>query len=91
MFQRSLLRASRQAIVRPSAFAPVTRAATPAIRWYSDAPPAADKAAAPAAEAKDDAATSELAQLKAQAEKKDKEIIDLKVRHPRPPCAHNPR
>ena len=91
MFQRSLLRASRQAIVRPSAFAPVTRAAAPAIRWYSDAPPAADKADAPAAEPKADAATSELAQLKAQAEKKDKEIIDLKVRHLRPLCAQGPR
>jgi hypothetical protein len=82
MFQRALLRASRQAAVRPAAFAPVrqqvasTRAAAPAIRWYSDAPAAKE---AEAAEKKEDAPKDESAQWKEQMEKKDKEIVDLKV------------
>lgn len=82
MFQRSLLRASRQAAIRPAAFAPIrqqvarTRAAAPAIRWYSDAPAAKE---GEAAEKKEDAPKDESAQLKEQLEKKDKEIVDLKV------------
>ena len=83
MFQRSLLRASRQVAARPAAFAPIrqqiarTRVAAPAIRWYSDAPAAKE---GEAAEKKEDAPKDEAAQLKEQLEKKDKEIIDLKVR-----------
>jgi molecular chaperone GrpE len=85
MFQRSLLRASRQVAVaaRPAAFAPIrqqvarTRAAAPAIRWYSEAPAAKE---GEAAEKKEDAPKDEAAQLKEQLEKKDKEIVDLKVR-----------
>jgi len=82
MFQRSLLRASRQAAVRPAAFAPIrqqaarTRAAAPTIRWYSDAPAAKE---AETAEKKEDVPKDESAQLKEQLEKKDKEIVDLKV------------
>jgi hypothetical protein len=83
MFQRSLLRASRQVAARPAAFAPIrqqiarTRVAAPAIRWYSDAPAAKE---GEAAEKKEDAPKDEAAQLKEQLEKKDKEIVDLKVR-----------
>jgi molecular chaperone GrpE len=86
MFQRSLLRASRQAAVRPAAFAPIAqrvaspRVAAPAIRWYSDAPAAKE---GEAAEKKDDAPKDETSQLKEQLDKKDKEIVDLKV-GPRP-------
>lgn len=101
MLQRSLFRASRQA-VRPvkriqPAFTPIrqpvgTRVA-PAIRWYSDAPAAESKPTAEAkpaestpAEAKPEPAKDEVAQLKEQLDKKDREIIDLKVRHaPHPP------
>ncbi|KAJ4340719.1 GrpE, mitochondrial [Didymella glomerata] len=84
MFQRALLRASRQAAVRPAAFAPIrqqvasTRAAAPAIRWYSDAPAAKE---GEAAEKKEDAPKDESAQLKEQLEKKDKEIVDLKDKY----------
>ena len=83
MFQRSLLRASRQVAARPAAFAPIRqqvarpRVAAPAIRWYSDAPAAKE---GEAAEKKEDAPKDEAAQLKEQLEKKDKEIVDLKVR-----------
>lgn len=83
MFQRTLLRASRQAAVRPAAFAPIrqqvasTRVAAPATRWYSDAPAAKE---GEAAEKKEDAPKDESAQLKEQLEKKDREIIELKVR-----------
>jgi molecular chaperone GrpE len=82
MFQRALLRASRQAAIRPAAFAPIrqqvasTRAAAPTIRWYSDAPAAKE---GEAAEVKEEAPKDESAQLKEQLEKKDKEIVDLKV------------
>ncbi|CAI6339211.1 unnamed protein product [Periconia digitata] len=88
MFQRTMLRASRQAAARPvqriqpAAFVPIrqqagTRAA-PAIRWYSDAAPAEAKGKEGGAEAsKDDGA----AQVKEQLEKKDKEIIDLKDKY----------
>jgi hypothetical protein len=82
MFQRSLLRASRQVAARPAAFAPIrqqiahTRVAAPAIRWYSDAPAAKE---GEAAEKKEDAPKDEAVQLKEQLEKKDKEIVDLKV------------
>lgn len=85
MIQRTLFRASRQA-ARPvqrlqPAFAPIrqqlgTRAA-PAIRCYSDAPAAEAKKEDTATEAKTE--NSEAAQVKGQLEKKDKEIIDLKV------------
>lgn len=87
MLQRTILRASRQAAPRraAAAFAPLrqplasTRAAAqPAIRWYSDAPAAAKEGEA--AEKKDEAAPSdEAAKLKSEIEKKDKEIVDLKV------------
>lgn len=88
MLQRTILRASRQQAARQiRAFTPlrqqspiITRAAaTPAIRWYSDAAPAKE---GEAAEKKEDAPAekNEVAQLKEQLEKKDKEIVDLKVR-----------
>lgn len=85
MLQRTILRASRQASRRTPAFAPLrqplvsTRVATsPAIRWYSDAPAAKE---GEAAEKKEDApvVNDEAAKLKADIEKKDKEIIELKV------------
>lgn len=82
MFQRAFIRASRQVVARPAAFAPIrqevasTRAVTPAIRWYSDA--SAPKEGE-TAEKKEDAPKDETAQLKEQLEKKDKEIVDLKV------------
>lgn len=89
MLQRTILRASRQASGRTPAFAPLrqplvsTRVAiTPAIRWYSDAPAAKE---GEAAEKKEDApaapANDEAAKLKTDTEKKDKEIVELKVRH----------
>ena len=88
MLQRTILRASRQAARRTPAFAPlrqqalVTRtAATPAIRWYSDAPAAKE---GEAAEKKEDAPSNEAAQMKEQIEKKDKEIVDLKACLPCP-------
>lgn len=57
----------------------VTRVvATPAIRWYSDAPAAKE---GEAAEKKDDAPSNETAQLKEQVEKKDKEIVELKDKY----------
>lgn len=85
MMQRTILRASRQAARRTPAFAPlrqqigITRvAATPALRWYSDAAPAAKEGEA--AEKKEDTSNTEAAKLKEQLEKKDKEIVELKVR-----------
>ena len=84
-----MLRASRQAAPRrTAAFAPLrqplvsTRAAAqPAIRWYSDAPAAAKEGEV--AEKREDAAPAndETAKLKADIEKKDKEIVELKVSH----------
>lgn len=59
------------------AFIPITRA-TPAIRWYSDAAPAEAKKEAGPTES-NEASKDDAAQLKTQLEKKDKEIIDLKV------------
>ncbi|KAF2256968.1 GrpE-domain-containing protein [Trematosphaeria pertusa] len=93
MLQRTLFRASRRA-ARPinriqPAFAPIrqqvgTRAA-PAIRWYSDAPPATEakpkEAEAAPAETKAEPAKDESAQLKEQLEKKDREIVDLKDKY----------
>lgn len=84
MLQRTILRASRQAARQQKpVFAPLrqqvgsTRVAiTPAIRWYSDAPPAKE---GEAAEKKEDAVESEAAKVKEQLEKKDKEIVELKV------------
>lgn len=83
MLQRTILRASRQAARRTPAFAPlrqqplVTRtAAIPAIRWYSDAPAPKE---GEAAEKKEDASSDEATKLKEQVEKKDKEIVELKV------------
>jgi hypothetical protein len=82
MLQRTILRASRQRI---AAFAPLRQplvstrvAATPAVRWYSDAPAAKE---GEAAEKKEDAAPAndEAAKLKTDIEKKDKEIVELKV------------
>ncbi|KAH7392717.1 mitochondrial co-chaperone-like protein GrpE [Pyrenochaeta sp. MPI-SDFR-AT-0127] len=85
MLQRTILRASRQAARRTPAFAPlrqqlnVTRAAaSPAIRWYSDAPAAKE---GEAAEKKDDTSSNETTQLKEQVEKKDKEIVELKDKY----------
>jgi molecular chaperone GrpE len=88
MLQRTLFRAARQA-ARPvqriqPAFAPITRAA-PAIRWYSDAAPAEAKKEGEAADQSTDAS----AQLKEQLEKKDKEVIDLKVRCALPRLHHH--
>lgn len=87
MLQRTVFRASRQA-ARPvqriqPAFAPIrqqigTRAA-PAIRWYSDAPAADAKAKEGEAAGAKPEASNEATQLKEQMEKKDREIIDLKV------------
>jgi molecular chaperone GrpE len=83
MLQRTILRASRQASRRTPVFAPLrqplvsTRVATaPAIRWYSDAPAAKE---GEAAEKKEDASNDEAAKLKTDIEKKDKEIVELKV------------
>tara|TARA_R110002003_G_scaffold41_6_gene2863 strand:+ start:1798 stop:2058 length:261 start_codon:yes stop_codon:yes gene_type:complete len=85
MLQRTILRASRQASRRTPVGAPLrqpfasTRVATSsAVRWYSDAPAAKE---GEAAERKEDApaANDEAAKLKADIEKKDKEIVDLKV------------
>ena len=83
MLQRTMFRAARQA-ARPApriqpAFAPITRAA-PAIRWYSDAAPAEAKEEGEAASQKQ-APKDDASQLKEQLAKKDKEIVDLKVRH----------
>ncbi|EMD96064.1 hypothetical protein COCC4DRAFT_55586 [Bipolaris maydis ATCC 48331] len=88
MLQRTIFRASRQQAARQiRAFAPlrqqspITRAvATPAIRWYSDAPPAKE---GEAAEKKEDAPAekNEVSQLKEQLEKKDKEIVELKDKY----------
>jgi molecular chaperone GrpE len=87
MLQRTILGASRQASRRTAAFAPLRQpfvstrvATTPAIRWYSDAPAAKE---GEAAEKKEDAAApnDEAAKLKTDMEKKDKEIVELKVRH----------
>jgi hypothetical protein len=87
MLQRTILRASRQQAARQTrAFAPlrqqspITRAvATPAIRWYSDASSAKESEAT---QKKEDAPAdkNEVSQLKEQIEKKDKEIVELKVR-----------
>lgn len=82
MIQRTILRASRH--TRTPAFAPLrqslvrTRVATPAIRWYSDAP-AAPKEGETVAEQKEEAPNDEAAKVKQEVEKKDKEILDLKV------------
>jgi molecular chaperone GrpE len=87
MIQRTLFRASRQA-ARPvqrlqPAFAPIRQQlgtrATPAFRCYSDAPAAEAKKEDAATETKTE--NSEVAQLKTQAEKKDKEILDLKDKY----------
>lgn len=81
-----MFRASRQVArpvqsLRPAfAFAPVTRAAPPSLRCYSDAAPAEAKKEGDAAGAKE-APKDDAAQLREQLEKKDKEVIDLKVRH----------
>jgi hypothetical protein len=88
MLQRTILRASRQASRRTTAFAPLrqplvsTRVATaPAIRWYSDAPAAKEgEAAEKKEEAPAPASSDEAAKLKTEIEKKDKEIVELKVR-----------
>ncbi|KAF1963118.1 GrpE-domain-containing protein [Byssothecium circinans] len=87
MLQRTLFRASRQAArplkkVQPTAaFAPIRQQASaravPAIRWYSDAAPAAESKPGESGEAKKD----DTAQLKETIEKKDKEIIDLKDKY----------
>lgn len=86
MLQRIIFRASRQAARHAPAFAssrqqiivprgPIT--APLAVRWYSDAPAAKE---GEAAEKKEDApASNEATQLKEQIEKKDKEIVHLKV------------
>ncbi|KAF2024364.1 mitochondrial co-chaperone-like protein GrpE [Setomelanomma holmii] len=88
MLQRTILRASRQASRRTPALAPLRQplvstrvAASPAIRWYSDAPAAAKEGEA--AEKKEDApaANDEAARLKADIQKKDKEIVDLKDKY----------
>jgi molecular chaperone GrpE len=89
MFQRTILRASRQQAARQiRPFAPlrqqvgITRAtATPAIRWYSDAAPVNEPEAAEKKEEAAPAAKDDSAQLKEQMEKKDKEIVELKVHH----------
>jgi len=86
MLQRTIFRASRQAArtvprTQP-AFVParqqVGTRVVPAIRWYSDAPAAESKKEGDAAETKEQ--SNESTQLKEQLEKKDREIIDLKVR-----------
>lgn len=88
MLQRTILRASRQQAARQiRAFAPlrqqspITRAvAAPAMRWYSDAAPAKEGEAAEKKKEDAPAEKNETAQLKEQLEKKDKEIVELKVR-----------
>ncbi|KAL6711310.1 GrpE, mitochondrial [Coniothyrium glycines] len=90
MLQRTILRASRQAARRPSAFAPLAQnqagltraAASPAIRWYSDAPAAKESETSPEAKKEAEApASNETAQLKEQLEKKDKEVLDWKDKY----------
>jgi molecular chaperone GrpE len=85
MIQRALFRASRQAARHTTAFAPLRQplvstrvAATPTLRWYSDVPAAKE---GEAAEKKEEApvVNDESVKLKQEAEKKDKEIIELKV------------
>jgi molecular chaperone GrpE len=57
-----------------------TRVATaPTIRWYSDAPAAPAAKEGESAEKKEDAPNDEAAKLKTDIEKKDKEIVELKV------------
>ena len=88
MLQRTILRASRQAAPRTTHIfrQPLvsTRVVAPqAVRWYSDSPAASKEGdSASAAEQKTEAAPAandEAAKLKADVEKKDKEIIELKV------------
>jgi len=89
MLQRTILRASRQQAARSiRSFAPlrqpsaITRAAaTPAIRWYSDAPAAKEGETAEKKEGEAPAANGEVTQLKEALEKKDKEVIDLKDKY----------
>lgn len=87
MLQRTVFRAAKAARpvqrIQPAAFAPIRQqaavrtAAPSAIRWYSDAAPAAEAKDAPSEAPKDDAT----AQLKEQLEKKDKEVLDLKDKY----------
>jgi molecular chaperone GrpE len=82
MLQRTLFRASRQAsrqLPRPqAAFAPITRQAS-AIRWYSEQPAATKEGESNGAQ-QSSQQSDESTQLKEQLQKKDKEIVDLKVR-----------
>ena len=99
MLQRTLFRASRQAprhISRSQTFcAPVqqqlrsTRAVpASALRWYSEQPAAKEGEASESksAEPSSSSQSNEATQLKEQIEKKDKEIIDLKVQQPHLPA-----
>lgn len=89
MFQRSVFRASRQASRRVSRFqpaqitAPVACRPLGAIRCYADGPAAASNGNGNGNGANKEGAANgaadETAKLKAELEKKDKEIIDLKV------------
>jgi molecular chaperone GrpE len=93
MLQRTILRASRQAARRTPtpAFAPLRQSTrvlpAPALRWYSDAPAAPKEPEA--AEKKDDVPSDEAAKLKTDIEKKDREIVELKVRHFVARCKHD--
>lgn len=88
MFQRSVLRASRQASRRSvSRFqpahiaAPVACRPLGAIRCYADQPAAnANGNGNGASTEAANGAADETAKLKAELAKKDKEIVDLKVR-----------
>ncbi|KAH7090647.1 mitochondrial co-chaperone-like protein GrpE [Paraphoma chrysanthemicola] len=88
MLQRTILRASRQASRRTPAFAPLRQplvsarvASLPATRWYSDTPAAKESEAAEKKEDAPPAANDEASKLKADIEKKDKEIVELKDKY----------
>ncbi|KAF2470601.1 mitochondrial co-chaperone-like protein GrpE [Lindgomyces ingoldianus] len=87
MLQRNLFQASQRAVRSPlrtrSPFVPISQRlhitrAPSSTRWYTE-PAAKEGSGAP--ETKPDEQSSETAQLKEQAEKKDAEIIDLKDKY----------
>ena len=83
MLQRTLFRASRAAarpILRPASFTPIRQPVAASLRWYSETPAAAK--AGETTESKP-AEASEVTQLKEAVDKKDKEIVDLKVCTPK--------
>lgn len=91
MLQRTLFRASKAAarpISRPTSFTPIRQPVAASLRWYSETPAAA-KAGEATSESKP-AEASETTQLKEASEKKDKEIVDLKVCRTASPMSNCP-